>query len=78
MEWENWSWIRPDRFLGDSVTQKKIEQLIKDYEVCPKSQREYAIGGESFVVTRHFAGEKDVNQAIAELAFSRADREMGL
>ena len=36
------------------------------------------IGGETFVITRHFVGTKDLNQAIAKLALARADREMGL
>lgn len=52
--------------------------MIKDYESCPTSQRECMIGGETFVITRHFVGAKDLNQAIAELALARADREMGL
>ena len=65
-------------FRGDLITQKNIEKLIKDYESCPTSQRECVIGGETFVITRHFVGAKDLNQAIAELALARADREMGL
>lgn len=52
--------------------------MIKGYESCPASQSEYVIDGETLIVTRHFVGDKDVNKVITELAFARADREMGL
>lgn len=57
---------------------KNVKQLIQKYESCPVSQKEYVIDGEKFKVTRHFVWEKDLNKIVVELAFDRADREMGL
>ena len=64
--------------MGEFNTRKNTAQLIKDYESCPISQKEYVIDVERFFVTRHFVGNKDINQVITELAYARADREMGL
>lgn len=42
------------------------------------SRKEYEIEGKRFLVTRHFAGEKELTALVKELAVRRADREMGL
>lgn len=57
---------------------QKTEQLLRQYSSCPTEQREYDIDGKKYAVTRHFTGDKDINQSILELAISRANREMGL
>ena len=54
------------------------EQLIGQYKSCPAEQNEYYCEGKKYTVTRYFTGDKDINDVVAELAVSRADREMGL
>lgn len=60
------------------LTNKKPEQLIEQYASCPTEQNVYEIDGKKYTVTRHFTGDKNINQVVAELAISRANREMGL
>ena len=57
---------------------KTLQQLIEQYASCPKSQTEYEINGKEYHITRYFTGNKNVNKAVAELAVSRANREMDL
>ncbi|MDE7083591.1 MAG: hypothetical protein K2O89_07845 [Clostridia bacterium] len=52
--------------------------MIERYKSCPKCEREYVIDGKKYIVTRHFTGDKNINQVVAELAVRRANREMGL
>ena len=54
------------------------QQLIVQYASCPESQTEYETDGKKYKVTRHFTGDKSINQVIYSIAESRADREMGL
>ena len=57
---------------------QKPEQLMEQYASCPAQQTTYEIDGRKYTVTRHFTGDKKINEVIAELAVSRANREMGL
>ena len=57
---------------------QKPEQLMQQYASCPTQQTVYEIGGRKYTVTRHFTGDKKIDEAVAELAVSRANREMGL
>ena len=38
----------------------------------------YVIDGKRYTVIRHFTGDKNINQVVAELAISRVNREMGI
>lgn len=51
---------------------------MEQYASCPKEQKIYEIDGKKYTVTRHFTGDKNINQVAMELAISRANREMGL
>lgn len=55
-----------------------LKQSEEQYGACPSSRKEYVIDGRKYMVTRHFTGEKDINEWIIELAIDRANREMGL
>ena len=57
---------------------RKPEQLIKQYASCPQQQTVYEIDGRKYTVTRHFTGDKKINEAAMQLAVNRANREMGL
>lgn len=39
---------------------------------------EYTIGNQTYSVTRHFGGKRDLQSLAMELAVTRAKREMGL
>ncbi|MDE6441636.1 MAG: hypothetical protein K2L12_02660 [Clostridia bacterium] len=56
---------------------KKPEQLIRQYSSCPTQQKVYETDGREYIVTRHFTGEKDINQVVFEIAVNRANRETG-
>ncbi|MCH5148343.1 MAG: hypothetical protein J1G05_03140 [Clostridiales bacterium] len=64
--------------MGGLNKTQKIEELIEQYSSCPKDKATYDIDGNKYTVTRHFTGDKDINQVISELAESRAGRETGL
>lgn len=68
------SLIRPKR---DMETNKKTDNT-KNQKESSISQRRCEIEGKHFIVTRHFAGDKDLTTLMREIAISRADREMGL
>lgn len=57
---------------------QKFSELQEVYADAPISQREYEVDGKIFVVTRHFCGEKDIDQVIHEIATSRALEELTL
>lgn len=57
---------------------KSLQQLIEEYAHCPLSQRIYENDGKNYAVTRHFTGDKNLNEVAVRLALSRANREMGL
>ena len=59
-------------------TKQRPEQLIEQYASCPTEQNVYETDGRKYTVIRHFTGDKNFNRVIAELAVSRANREMGL
>ena len=60
------------------LTNKKPVQLIGQYASCRTECNVYELDGKKYTVTRHFTGDKNLNQVVAELAVSRANREMGL
>ena len=53
-------------------------EVIERYASCKTEQNIYEIDGKKYIVTRHFAGDKNINEVIAKSAVSRAKREMGL
>lgn len=55
-----------------------MAQLNERFNKAPVSIREYEIAGKKFIVTRHFAGNKNVQAEIKNIAFARAKREMKL
>ena len=57
---------------------KKTDKIKNHTEDYPTSQRRCEINGKRFIITRHFAGDKDLTTLMTELAIRRADREMGL
>lgn len=59
-------------------TNKKTENTKKQKENYPTSERRCVIDGKRFVVTRHFEGDKSLSAIMAEIAISRANREMGI
>lgn len=58
-------------------TDKITENAKNQTEEFP-AQRKCVIEGKHFIVTRHFAGDKNLSNIITEIAKNRADREMGL
>ncbi|MDE7296780.1 MAG: hypothetical protein K2N84_05885 [Clostridia bacterium] len=54
------------------------QQLIKRYASCPSQENAYDLDGKKYTVTRCFTGDKNINQVIAELAVSQANRDMRL
>ncbi|MDE7329765.1 MAG: hypothetical protein K2N30_01535 [Clostridia bacterium] len=59
-------------------TNKKADNKINQAENYPSSQRRCEIKGKRFLITRHFVGDRDLSALMAEIAISRANREMGL
>ena len=57
---------------------KGTENAKEKTDNYPTSQHKCVIDGKRFVVTRHFMGDKPLSVIIAEIAISRANREMGL
>ena len=66
------------KFGGAIITENKTETLKRQYDLDKSSQAEYEVAGQKFIVIRRFTGNKNVNQAVAELAVNKADREFGL
>ena len=54
------------------------QQLSEQFACCPAEQKEYEIDGQIYKVTRHFTGDKNINQVIYSLAETCADRDAGL
>ncbi len=59
-------------------TDKKMNDKNNSKENQPTSQRKCEINGKRFLITRHFDGNQDLKTLMAEIAISRANREMGL
>ncbi|MDE6411946.1 MAG: hypothetical protein K2L02_05385 [Clostridia bacterium] len=59
-------------------TNKTLQQLREEFSNAPSSQSEYMIEGKKYIVTRHFAGDKDIDQVIREIAVNRARRDFNL
>ena len=57
---------------------KSLEQATGRYAEAKPEQAVYEKDGKKYVVIRHFTGDRDINQIIAELAVLQANREMGL
>ena len=55
-----------------------MQQLSAEHGSAPTSMREYEIGGKKYIVTSHYAGDKDIGQTIFALATDRAKRELGI
>ena len=64
--------IQSENQIGDMKT---IKIQTDNY---PTSKRRCVIDGKSFIVTRHFVGDKSLNAIMAEIAITRADREMSI
>lgn len=69
---------RLKNFLKGMETDKRTADIKTQKENVPTSQRRCEINGKRFIITRHFAGDKDLTTLMTELAIRRADREMGL
>lgn len=63
---------------GKWATNQRTENNKQQTENYPTSKRKCVIDGKRFIITRHFVGEKDLSTLMAEIAVSRANREMGL
>lgn len=63
---------------GEVYMNKDPKKLMEEYSSCPAETKEYVSDGKKITVIRHFTGDKDINKVIADLAESRAKREMGL
>ena len=59
-------------------TDKTTPQTPGRYDDRPGSVTICDPDGKKYIVTRHFAGDKEIGRLITELARSRADRETGL
>lgn len=55
-----------------------MQQLSAEHGSAPTSMREYEIGGKKYIVTSHYAGEKEIDSTIRSIAINRAKREMGI
>ena len=55
-----------------------MQQLSAEHGSAPTSMREYEIGGKKYIVTSHYAGEKEIDRTIRSIAIDRAKREMGI
>lgn len=55
-----------------------MQQLSAELSSAPTSMREYEIGGKRYIVTSHYAGEKEIDGTIRSIAIDRAKREMGI
>jgi len=64
--------------LEGKITGKTLNQLREEFASAPTTQREYMIEGKKYIVTRHFAGDKDLDTVIREIAVNRAYKDMGL
>ncbi len=68
-------WIK---IYGGYGTSKTLQQLREEFSDAPVSQREYMIQGKKFIVTSHYAGNKDLNAVLQKIAENRVYREIGL
>ena len=59
-------------------TYKETDTKNEQTENHPTSQRRCEINGKHFLINRHFEGNTDLNTLMAEIAISRANREMGI
>lgn len=57
---------------------KNTVNLNKRKDNYPTSKRKCVIDGKRFLVTRHFTGEKNLNDIMSDIAINMANREMGL
>ena len=57
---------------------KTMQQLSAEHSSAPTSMREYEIGGKRYIVTSHYAGEKEIDSTIRSIAIDGAKREMGI
>ena len=55
-----------------------LQQLSAEHGSAPTSMREYEIGGKRYIVTSHYAGEKEIDSTIRSISIDRAKREMGI
>ena len=55
-----------------------MQELCTEFGSAPTSTREYEIGGRKYIVTSHYAGDKDIGQVIYAIATDRAKRELGI
>mgnify|MGYP001857383210 len=64
--------------MEEKITEKTMMQMCAEFSSAPTSTREYEIRGKKYIVTSHYAGEKDIGQTIFALATDRAKRELGI
>lgn len=55
-----------------------MSEMCAEFSSAPTSTSEYEIRGKKYIVTSHYAGEKDIGQTIFTLATDRAKRELGI
>ena len=58
----------------NNLTENNKNQI----QACPVSERRCVIDGKSFIITRHFSGDKTLSSILTEIAVNRANKEMGL
>ena len=57
---------------------KTLQQLREEFSDAPVSRREYMIQGKKFIVTSHYAGNKNLNAVLQKIVENRVYREIGL
>ena len=55
-----------------------MNQLREEFASAPTTQREYMIEGKKYIVTRHFAGDIDLDTVIRVIAVNSAYKDMRL
>ena len=55
-----------------------MQELCAEFGSAPTTTSEYEIRGKKYIVTSHYAGDKDIGQVIYAIATDRAKRELGI
>lgn len=55
-----------------------MSEMCAEFSSAHTSINEYEIRGKKYIVTSHYAGEKEIGQVIYTLATDRAKRELGI
>ena len=55
-----------------------MSEMCAEFSSAHTSINEYEIRGKKYIVTSHYAGEKEIDSTIRSIAIDRAKREMGI